>query len=74
MSEDDWDTLHIVPDRDLISHEMSGDCPCGPRVDGLIFTHESLDGRERREDPFTLWEAFKRWITRRQWVLVKHKE
>lgn len=47
---------HVVPVNDLIEHRCDGDtCPCGPAVeftaDGPLYTHHSLDGRERFEDP-----------------------
>lgn len=52
------DTLHTYPVGDLIEHEMSEDCICGPEIepvkrdDGSIaylVSHHSLDGRERLE-------------------------
>ena len=48
-------TLHIYPVNDLIAHEMSEDCVCGPitkpkeRDDGSIswlLIHPALDGRK----------------------------
>lgn len=51
-------TQHVWPCRDLIQHEWSDDCVCGPtqkpieREDGSIgwiVQHASLDGREKRE-------------------------
>lgn len=52
-------TVHVYPDKDLISHETEGDeCPCGPdtepvpRADGSygwLITHHSLDGRENHD-------------------------
>lgn len=50
--------LHVHPRADLIGHEMTGDCACGPqarlvtredRPDGWLIVHHSLDGREARE-------------------------
>jgi hypothetical protein len=46
--------MHIVPFDDLIEHEETVDCICGPAViyldDGLkTITHSSLDGREQNE-------------------------
>jgi hypothetical protein len=50
--------VHVWPQEDLLQHELSPDCPCGPteetadREDGapaFVFTHASLDGRERSE-------------------------
>ena len=49
---------HVQPVNDLIEHEDSDDCPCGPVVEpvprddgsmGWIVTHHSLDGRELKE-------------------------
>jgi hypothetical protein len=49
---------HIVPVHDLIEHETSDACVCGPtsnpvrRADGSygwVVVHNSLDGREHRE-------------------------
>jgi hypothetical protein len=47
-------TMHIVPYDDLMEHEQSANCICGPTVqyldDGLkTITHVSLDGREVEE-------------------------
>lgn len=55
----DTATLHVLPVNDLIEHEDSDDCICGPMStlirrgdgsDGWIVTHNSLDGRELNED------------------------
>ncbi|QKW15366.1 hypothetical protein [Verrucosispora sp. NA02020] len=52
------DDLHVTPTGDLIAHDTTGDCPCGPQVervarddgpDGWLHIHHSLDGRERKE-------------------------
>jgi hypothetical protein len=52
------DDLHVHPLHDLIEHELTGDCPCGPRPEpvkrddgsvGWLLVHNSLDGREKRE-------------------------
>lgn len=53
--------VHVLPVGDLIEHERTEDCVCGPietvlhRSDGSdarAFSHMSLDGREyRREAP-----------------------
>lgn len=52
------DALHAVPVGDLIEHDSSEDCTCGPtaqpvkRKDGSVgwlHVHHSLDGRERDE-------------------------
>lgn len=46
---------HVVPVGDLIEHETTDECPCGPRSDeverddgsyGWVVVHHSLDGRE----------------------------
>jgi len=46
---------HVVPVGDLIEHELTDDCPCGPRSEavkrddgsyGWVVVHHSLDGRE----------------------------
>jgi hypothetical protein len=51
-------TQHIVPAGDLIEHETSDACVCGPtsnpvrRADGSfgwVVVHHSLDGREQAE-------------------------
>lgn len=50
--------VHVHPLRDLVDHEYVEDCVCGPtpeaikRSDGSVgwmYTHHSLDGREKRE-------------------------
>ena len=51
------DAVHVIPLNDLIEHDDSSDCVCGPTVehvpadggDGWVLTHHSLDGRERHE-------------------------
>ena len=53
------DVIHVYPTKDLIDHKTVGDdCLCGvtiepvPRDDGSmgwLYTHHSLDGRERYE-------------------------
>jgi hypothetical protein len=52
--------LHVVPVEDLIEHNITEDCPCGPRVEpverddgsyGWLHVHHSLDGRENHEPP-----------------------
>lgn len=49
---------HVVPDNDLIGHELREDCVCLPDIeivpwtggpDVHLYTHHSLDGRERDE-------------------------
>lgn len=53
-------TPHVVPRNDLIDHELTGACPCGPqdqsviRDDGSVgwlTVHHSLDGRELADLP-----------------------
>jgi hypothetical protein len=55
MAEPD---VHVTPIDDLIEHEISEDCPCGPWPDavrrddgsvGWVLVHHSLDGREAHE-------------------------
>ena len=55
---DAGDVAHVVPVGDLIKHDISEDCACGPfaepvkRDDGSVswvLTHHSLDGREMSE-------------------------
>jgi hypothetical protein len=50
--------VHVVPIGDLIEHETSDACPCGPRTEpvkrddgsmGWLHVHHSLDGREATE-------------------------
>lgn len=57
MSEGD---VHVYPAGDLILHEVTEDCPCGPRPEpvprddgstGWVLVHHSLDGREHAEEP-----------------------
>jgi hypothetical protein len=46
--------IHVLPVNDLIDHEDSGDCVCGPDTEftegGAVITHHSLDGRELCHD------------------------
>jgi hypothetical protein len=51
-------STHVVPVDDLIAHETTEDCVCGPtnepvpRADGStawVIVHHSLDGREHDE-------------------------
>jgi hypothetical protein len=43
--------IHSVPVNDLIEHEISEDCVCGPTVEycnpGWHYMHHSLDNREK---------------------------
>jgi hypothetical protein len=50
--------VHVVPLDDLILHDHTDLCPCGPTPrreprgdgsDGWIYTHHSLDARETDE-------------------------
>lgn len=50
--------VHVHPVADLIDHELTDGCPCGPTAEpverddgsiGWILIHHSLDGREARE-------------------------
>lgn len=51
------DGVHVVPVRDLRSHELDATCGCGPRVLGRrndhghrpVVVHNSRDGREHEE-------------------------
>lgn len=54
------DDLHVHPVDDLLAHELTEDCPCGPRPEavkrddgsmGWLMVHNSLDGREKDEKP-----------------------
>lgn len=51
-------TVHVHPLGDLIEHELTDDCPCGPEQrpepqedgsTGWLVIHHSLDGREEAE-------------------------
>ncbi len=44
-------TWHEIPENDLIEHELSANCICGPshfpdRDGTTVIAHPSLDGRE----------------------------
>ena len=45
--------LHVVPVNDLIDHEDTDECVCGPDFEfvegGMIVMHHTLDGREAFE-------------------------
>jgi len=52
------DLLHVHPVADLIEHEITDSCPCGPQARpvkrddgsvGWLLVHSSLDGREAGE-------------------------
>lgn len=49
---------HVLPVEDLIEHERSEDCVCGPAIEPVerdsgsfawVIVHNSLDGRELEE-------------------------
>jgi hypothetical protein len=51
-------TVHVEPVNDLIEHEDSDGCVCGPTIEpvprddgsmGWLVIHHSLDGREAHE-------------------------
>lgn len=50
-------TVHIIPEADLVAHDISDACVCVPALefvpaetdddeDGWLYTHSSLDARE----------------------------
>lgn len=50
--------VHVLPLDDLIHHDETDDCACGPHAEpvpdddgsiGWLITHHSLDGREQHE-------------------------
>lgn len=50
--------MHVIPLSDLVDHEASDGCVCGPTTEpvkredgsvGWVHTHHSLDGREAHE-------------------------
>lgn len=51
---DDYTYYHVIPLNDLIEHELTEDCICGPAVTMLAgaegdcwqISHPALDGRE----------------------------
>lgn len=53
------ESVHILPVQDIFLHEKSCACLCGPRAEvrgedfafwqKMLVTHNSMDGRERRE-------------------------
>lgn len=51
----DEEQIHIVPVGDLVEHERTRDCACGPYREHLegrdwLYMHASLDGRELLEE------------------------
>lgn len=53
LAQEVVDGAHVVPLNDLVGHELTGDCVCGPVVEhvghGWLYVHASLDGRELTE-------------------------
>jgi hypothetical protein len=49
------DRVHVVPTNDLVEHDSTLDCPCGPdwEVETGLVTHHSLDGREFAEPDYS---------------------
>ena len=51
LEENDLPQWHVVPVGDLKEHDNSPDCWCRPWLDpcadGMLYVHNSLDGRER---------------------------
>lgn len=52
------DAVHVHPVGDLIEHDLTEDCTCGPQAQpvkrddgsmGWVIVHHSLDGREQVE-------------------------
>lgn len=52
------DAVHVVPVDDVIAHDYSDECVCGPAAEpvkrddgsvGWVVVHHSLDGREAAE-------------------------
>lgn len=50
--------MHVYPLNDLVEHEFTDECVCGPRSEavrrddgsyGWVVIHSSLDGREARK-------------------------
>lgn len=53
-TDDDRNVQHVYPLNDMREHSMSIHCWCDPDmeevgVNGLVITHNSLDGREAFE-------------------------
>lgn len=44
--DDGQDYLHVVPVMDIMVHHYSCKCPCGPILDGNVWTHNAFDGRD----------------------------
>ena len=51
---------HVVPVADVVAHDLTAECVCGPRVEyadpetgraynGAVVVHHSADGREADE-------------------------
>jgi hypothetical protein len=55
---DEWEEAHVTPIADLIEHESSENCVCGPEIKPLkrsdgsivyVYLHHALDGRKDSE-------------------------
>jgi hypothetical protein len=62
MDRTDRGNVHVTPCHDMIEHELTDDCACGPTTEpvtaedgsvGWLLIHHSLDGRERTEPAST---------------------
>lgn len=44
--------VHVMPTDDLVDHESSESCACGPRAEkiegGTMYVHQRLDGKKWR--------------------------
>ena len=54
MIRTDSRSLHVIPFEDDVEHEENEDCVCGTTAElqgngSWLYTHHSLDGRERNE-------------------------
>jgi hypothetical protein len=51
MPENTW---HVLPQNDLVPHDESTRCVCGPRIEwtdnGAVVVHHAWDERERTEN------------------------
>lgn len=73
-------TVHVIPERDLIEHELDSSCACGPTsepvpddagiVVGFMVTHPSLDGREHLEHRRLIRALRRLQLHRRRWAVV----
>jgi hypothetical protein len=44
------DEIHVIPNNDLIEHEVSNKCWCIPLIEEGVVSHRSLDMREVYEN------------------------